>query len=119
MSGPRGGLSSRYAQHDVKINILDFDDEIDDLRGKVSRMKNLSLAIDKERRETGEIMNSLEHTLENATGSLRVATARLSRAYRRATSSYPILVLITFIVFLILFIYIASRLRRLKKAIIG
>ncbi|PNH06343.1 hypothetical protein TSOC_007333 [Tetrabaena socialis] len=64
MSGYRGaGLSARpgQAQEQVAISIdkFDFDSEVEGLRGHVKKIKQMSLAIEVEQKQQGELINSL------------------------------------------------------------
>ncbi|KAF5839831.1 Qc-snare protein, SFT1 family [Dunaliella salina] len=121
----RGGLSARSHAADreqqVQINIgdkFDFDAEVEGLSAQVRGIKQMSLAIDEERRQQGDIMSTLEDTMERSRLRLRRARQRLSSATKQAKSNHW-LVLTLFVVAVCLSVYFLSRLYRLGRLVLG
>ncbi|PNW79193.1 hypothetical protein CHLRE_09g405600v5 [Chlamydomonas reinhardtii] len=115
----RGGLSSRQ-QDQVTINVgkFDFDSEVEGLRGHVKKIKQLSLAIEDERKEQGEIINSLEDTMERAKLVMRRAMGRLNIAARQARSNH-MLYLVLFAVAMFTVLYVLGKVYRIGRAVLG
>lgn len=118
----RSGLSSRPNPNDqVQIHInpgkFDFDSEVEGLRAHVGKIKQLSLAIEDERKQQGEIINSLDEALEKAKLALRRAMGRLNIAYKQA-QSYHLLFLLLFIVVFVLGLYIVAKVYKLGSSIL-
>ncbi|GIL87321.1 hypothetical protein Vretimale_1728 [Volvox reticuliferus] len=122
MSGyaSRGGLSARQqAQDQVAINVkFDFDSEVEGLRGHVQKLKHLSLAIEDEQKKQGELINSLEDTMERAKLVMRRAMGRLNIAYRQAQSNH-MLYLVLFALLMFTVLYVLGKVYRIGRAVIG
>ncbi|KXZ49734.1 hypothetical protein GPECTOR_20g591 [Gonium pectorale] len=103
----RGGLSSRQQQDQVAIHVgkFDFDSE-------------LSLAIEDEQKQQGELINSLEDTMERAKLVMRRAMGRLNIAYRQAQSNH-MLFLVLFAILLFTALYILGKVYRIGRAVLG
>ncbi|KAG2488779.1 hypothetical protein HYH03_012776 [Edaphochlamys debaryana] len=118
----RPGLSTRPGQQQdqVAINVgkFDFDSEIDGLRGHVKKIKQLSLAIEDEQKQQGELINSLEDTMERAKLVMRRAMGRLNIAYKQAQSNH-MLFLILFALLMFTALYILGKVYRLGRAVLG
>lgn len=86
-------------------------------RGHVARIKGLSLAIDDERRQQGELIKNLEEALERAGAGLKRAMKRLNVAYRQA-GSWHLLWLMLFAAVLFTVVYMLGKLYRLGAAVL-
>ncbi|GLC44282.1 hypothetical protein PLESTB_000760700 [Pleodorina starrii] len=117
----RGGLSARQQTQDqVAINVgkFDFDSEVEGLRSHVQKIKQLSLAIEDEQKKQGELINSLEDTMERAKLVMRRAMGRLNIAYRQARSNH-MLYLILFALLMFTVLYVLGKVYRIGRAVVG
>lgn len=120
----RGGLNPRtlHGQQDqIAINVgskFDFDSEVEDLRGHVKKLKQLSRAIEDETRQQGEIINGLEDTLERAKLLMTRTMGRLNVAYRQARSNH-LLFIVLFGIAMFIGLYILGKMYRIGRSIVG
>ncbi|KAL6747925.1 Qc-snare protein, SFT1 family [Haematococcus lacustris] len=121
----RGGLSARPGNtggpEQVQIQIggqFDFDREVEGLRAHVGKIKEMTKLIDEERKQQGDIINTLEDTMERARMALRKATQRLNVAYKQAGSNH-LLFLVLFVVLVLVGVYVWLKVYRLGKGLIG
>lgn len=116
----RGGLNARGGQEQVAIDVgkFDFDSQVDDLRGHVKKLKDLGIAIGEESKQTGELINSLEGTMERAKLTMRRAMGRLNVAYRRAQSNH-MLFLLLFAIAMFTALYVLGKVYRIGRAVLG
>lgn len=119
----RGGLSSRpqaeSSDHvQIRMEKFDFDSEIDSLRSHVGKIKQMSLAIEEERKEQGALIESMEEAMERARLALRQTMQRLNVAYKQAQSNH-LLFLVLFAVFLLFGIYVLAKFYKLGRGFFG
>lgn len=73
---------------------FEIDDEIEQLRSSVGRLKQVSTAIAEESRLTQQVLDSLEHAMEAAQMNLKATMKRLNRIFKRAKSNHMIYLLV-------------------------
>eukprot|EP00887_Chlorella_sp_A99_P003053 scaffold9.g3053.t1 len=101
----------------VQVNIeapLDLDDEIEQLRSGVGRLKQVSEAIQEETRLTGQVMEGLEAAMEQARATLRQTMRKLNRAYRQSKSNHVLYVFL-FAIAMFFVVYAWARVVRLLR----
>lgn len=95
---------------------FDFDQEVEGLRGHVARIKELSNAIDEERKQQGDLIQSLEEVLERASLGMKRAMRRLNIAYAQSKSNH-MLYFVLFAMLLFFVVYILGKLYRMGRSI--
>mmetsp|Transcript_11986 Transcript_11986/g.21260 ORF Transcript_11986/g.21260 Transcript_11986/m.21260 type:complete len:126 (+) Transcript_11986:331-708(+) len=113
----RDGLNARPGAADqvqIQMDRFDYDKEVDGLREGVGRLKGMANAIHEESKVQGEIINTLEDTMERAKMGLQRATKRLNVAYRQASSCH-LLWLVLFAFALFFTVYLMAKFRGLVK----
>jgi protein transport protein SFT1 len=73
---------------------FELDDEIEQLRSSVGRLKQVSTAIAEESRLTQQIVDSLEHAIQAAQMNLKATMKRLNRVFKRAKSNHMVYLLV-------------------------
>eukprot|EP00798_Chlamydomonas_sp_ICE-L_P022871 gene22871-30044_t len=117
----RGGLNARAQPPDqVQINMekFDYDSEVQSLRTHVGRIKEMSLAIEDERKQQGELINSMEDVMERAKMGLKRTMQRLNVAYTQAQSNH-LLFLVLFAMVLLFGIYVLAKVYHFGRRIVG
>mmetsp|Transcript_9665 Transcript_9665/g.23987 ORF Transcript_9665/g.23987 Transcript_9665/m.23987 type:complete len:133 (-) Transcript_9665:362-760(-) len=118
----RDGLSARPGngpdQVQIRVDKFDFDAEVEGLRAHVGKIKDLARTIEDERKVHGEIINTLEGSMEQAKMALKRASKRLNIAYKQAQSNH-LLFLVLFCIFIFFGVYFLARLYRMGRWIFG
>jgi 3-methyladenine DNA glycosylase/8-oxoguanine DNA glycosylase len=73
---------------------FELDNEIEQLRSSVGRLKQVSTAIAEESRLTQQVLDSLEHAIQAAQVNLKATMKRLNRVFKRAKSNHMIYLLV-------------------------
>lgn len=124
----RSGLNARqslFANNSDQVQVAieagtgyDLDDEIEELRSSVGRLKQVSTAISEESRLTSQVLETLENAMETAQLTLKVTMKRLNRAYRRSKSNHMVYLLL-FALALFFAVYIWNRIYSFLSWVFG
>ncbi|KAG1675318.1 hypothetical protein FOA52_015992 [Chlamydomonas sp. UWO 241] len=120
-AGGAGPSRRPGASDQVQINIgndFDFDQEVEGLRAHVGKIKQISLAIEEERKQQGEIIDSLEESMERARLILSRTMGRLNVAWKHARSNH-MLVLVLSALLLFGAIYVFAKVYRVGRFVLG
>mmetsp|Transcript_2932 Transcript_2932/g.7914 ORF Transcript_2932/g.7914 Transcript_2932/m.7914 type:complete len:127 (-) Transcript_2932:1371-1751(-) len=111
-----GGASDQVQIHIG--NDFDFDKEVDGLRAHVGKIKQISMAIDEERKQQGEIIDQLDESMANAKLVLDRTMKRLNVAWNHARSNH-MLVLVLSAILLFFAIYVFAKIYRVGRFVMG
>jgi len=86
--GMQGGLSVSRGE--------EVDSEVDDLRKKIGKLKQVSLDINEEFQLRNAIITEMESTIVNCQKALKAASKKLNKLYRESSANH-LIVLICFV----------------------
>ncbi|KAL6774348.1 SFT1 [Auxenochlorella protothecoides x Auxenochlorella symbiontica] len=113
---PLFGAPSDQVQVSVEPS-LDWDDEIEQLRAGVGRLKQVSSAIQEENTLTKQVMDGLESAMETSRQSLKQASKRLRRAMVQSQSNHVLYVFL-FAIAVFFALYFWNKLYKLLRWIL-
>ena len=106
------------AQVAMEMGAFDLDHEVDGLRQKVGRMKQLANDIGDESRLQGELLANLDETLQKARQGIKRGMRKMEKAFKQVNSNH-ILYLMAFVVLLFLGMYLWAKTYRAVKFVGG